>query len=507
MRTWASLVFSTLFIVSPHSNAAPADKTAPAPSRVESHLVRGIRAAALETHVEFLASDALEGRGTPSKGADAAADYIASRFRTCGLEPAGDTGYFQTATFETVTQPAEGLSLSLHADGQSVTVPRGNLAARAPATAGVEVSQAALYLLDPDQLPATATDETRGRVLVADLAGVQEWTPEQRKSRGRAFADPLAVIARAGAVAMIVNRAGSDIASAVELREASPGSSAGAPPVVNVGDDPFRRLVASWKPGPVPSVTVDLAVPASVIEPAALKNVAGVVRGSDPALRNSYVIVSAHYDHLGIRGDRIMPGANDDASGVAAILEIARAVTSARLRPRRSILFLSFFGEELSGLGSRWYATHPLFPPASTVANVNLEQLGRTDDVDGRRVAELFVTGIDYSDVGSALAQAGAKLGVTVTGRDGDRQFERADNVFLARVGIPAHTVGVTYAFPGRHTADDTPERLDYPNFELVTRAVSLGVWALANDDHEPRWNAAVSAAKPYLEARQKAEP
>src|SRR5262249_18763676 len=112
-----------------------------------------------------------------------------------------------------------------------------------------------------------------------------------------------------------------------------------------------------------------------------LRNVVGLLRGSDPALKDSYLIVSAHYDHIGVRptgeGDRINNGANDDGSGTVSVIELASALAGLKQRPRRSIVFITWFGEEKGLVGSRYYGRHPLFPLEKTVAMVNLEQVGR----------------------------------------------------------------------------------------------------------------------------------
>ena len=137
-----------------------------------------------------------------------------------------------------------------------------------------------------------------------------------------------------------------------------------------------------------------LSLVAPVEKPVKLRNVVGLLRGSDPKLKETYVLVTAHYDHLGrwptLEGDQIYNGANDDASGTASVIELAQALATPRLKPRRSVVFLTFFGEESGLLGSRFYAKHPVVPLDKTVVNLNLEQVGRTDDSDGTQVRKRF---------------------------------------------------------------------------------------------------------------------
>ena len=124
--------------------------------------------------------------------------------------------------------------------------------------------------------------------------------------------------------------------------------------------------------------------------PAQLRNVVGILRGSDASLKETCVLVTAHYDHVGVNpnaeGDRIYNGANDDGSGTVSVVELAGALSKLKQRPKRSIIFVTFFGEEEGLFGSRYYAHHPVFPIAQTVADVNLEQIGRTDDSEGPHV-------------------------------------------------------------------------------------------------------------------------
>src|SRR6185295_12174145 len=134
-----------------------------------------------------------------------------------------------------------------------------------------------------------------------------------------------------------------------------------------------------------------LKLPAPVEKPVKVRNVIGLLRGSDPVLKDTYVLVTAHYDHLGMQagnsGDNIFNGANDDGSGTVSVIELAAALTTLKERPKRSLIFMTFFGEEKGLRGSRYYGRHPVFPIEQTVADMNLEQVGRTDSDEGPQVA------------------------------------------------------------------------------------------------------------------------
>ena len=241
-------------------------------------------------------------------------------------------------------------------------------------------------------------------------------------------------------------------------------------------------------------------------------NVVGVLRGSDPVLRDTYVILSSHYDHKGLLpsgDDRIFNGANDDASGVASVLEIANTMAGAPQRPKRSVLFILFCGEEIGLIGSRYYASHPLVPLDRTVAQINMEQMGRTDSPEAPHVNMMNVTGFDYSSVTSALQSAGklAKIAVVKNAEASDAYFRRSDNGPLADAGVPAHTVSVTYEFPDYHKVSDEWPKLDYENMARVDQALALAALEIASDATPPRWNESNKNTRRFVDAAKKLKP
>jgi hypothetical protein len=236
-----------------------------------------------------------------------------------------------------------------------------------------------------------------------------------------------------------------------------------------------------------------------------VRNVIGVLPGSDPSLKDTYVLVTAHYDHLGMKasgeGDRIYNGANDDGSGTVSVIELAGAL--AKYKPKRSIVFMTFYGEERGLVGSRYYGAHPVFPLKSTVAMINLEHMGRTDDLEGPRKRAVSVTGQDFSDVGTLLKVAGQELGVGVEKhpRYSDSFFGRSDNQALADVGIPAHTICTSFEFPDYHAVGDHWEKVDFVNMAAVDRLVALTLMELSDSVKEPRWNEANPKTARYVKA------
>ena len=215
-------------------------------------------------------------------------------------------------------------------------------------------------------------------------------------------------------------------------------------------------------------------------------------------------MVTAHYDHLGQRpsaeSDQTYNGANDDGSGTVSVIELAGALASLEPRPKRSLVFMTFFGEEHGMLGSRYYAKHPLVPLEATVADVNLEQVGRTDSSEGPQLAAASMTGFDYSSLGKTFQRAGQHLGVRVFKHErfSDPYFGASDNIAFAQQGIPAHTLCVAYQYPDYHGVGDHWEKINFANMALVDRVVALGLLMIADDPKSPRWNEANPKARRY---------
>ena len=176
------------------------------------------------------------------------------------------------------------------------------------------------------------------------------------------------------------------------------------------------------------------------------------------------------------------------------------------VRPKRSILFVTFFGEERGLLGSRYYGRHPLVPPQKTIADLNLEQIGRTDASDGPQVKTASITGFDFSELPARFVTLGKLLQVNVykNPESSDRYFARSDNQALADLGIPAHTLCVAFDFPDYHKVTDTWEKIDYQNMALIDRLVAFGMLDLANSAKPPQWSSSYAGAKKYADAARK---
>jgi hypothetical protein len=160
-------------------------------------------------------------------------------------------------------------------------------------------------------------------------------------------------------------------------------------------------------------------------------------------------------------------------------------------------------------LGSRYYVSHPVVPPTATVADINLEQMGRTDDVQGRRLLQFNATGYDYTTITRVFGKAGEDTGIRMVKdeENGDRYFSASDNLPFAEAGIPSTTFSVTYEFPDYHMPGDEWTKLDYENMAAVDRAVALGAWMIAEDPQPPQWNVSNPKVDRYIRARESSKP
>ncbi|HVF89805.1 MAG TPA: M28 family peptidase [Blastocatellia bacterium] len=482
-----------------------------------------ISADSLKGHLSFIASDLLEGRNTPSPGLDIAASYIAAQFRRAGLEPVGDDGYYQTANWLLAERDVKGFDLRFNDSGKviGVDLKRVSLSNAGP----VELSGAGVVKVDfkdPAQVAALRPEQVEGKVVITEIP---DFRTEERSRRAEVlqartvFIDKMSELKAALVLSVDRNNdtgAGAGQARMIDPENGATALSAAGAPLVTVHDPQIVRLHDSMKAGLSP-VTVSARIGGTVERGIKLRNVVGLLRGSDPALKDTYVLVTAHYDHIGVRpfgeGDRINNGANDDGSGTVSVIELASVLSSLKPRPKRSILFMTFFGEEKGLLGSRYYGSHPVFPIEKTVADVNQEQVGRTDDSEGPQVGTAALTGFDYSDVGTIFKAAGELVGVSVYkhARNSDAYFSRSDNQALADQGVPAHTLSVAYAYPDYHSVGDHWEKIDYANMEKINRLIALGLVMIANNREEPKWNESNPSAARYLKAwrelRAKAAP
>jgi peptidase M28-like protein len=247
-------------------------------------------------------------------------------------------------------------------------------------------------------------------------------------------------------------------------------------PLAASTDSTGRRHLSLVTSGELPEATVRAV------------NVVGMVRGADPALRDQAVLIDAHYDHLGIgrpvNGDSIYNGADDDGSGVVAVLGAARAI-AAGPPPKRTVVFLATTGEELGLLGTRWYLEHPVVPLEHMVANLEIEMIGRPDSLAGGP-GKGWLTGFERTTMGPTLAAAG--IPIVPDPHPAQQFFMRSDNIAFARRGIPAQTLSSYGMHADYHTPADEVSRIDGKHLATMVQAVARAARLLA-DGAAPTWN------------------
>ena len=387
-------------------------------------IARSIRA-----HMDYLAGDALAGRGSGTPQEHMAADYVASELRRYGVAPAGENGgYLQHVALEYRSLAAPPV-LSFDSGGQTVRWTSGNeIAVRWLGDASIS---GPLQKLDPHDPKAAV--EAGAVVLLTATDDATAWQQAYEISqRGAALVLILENPSLAGAwsdarrrlpnlpprIKALPKEAGIQEMNMVVVRTAA-----------------FKTLSTLAE-----GTTIRLEAKLNPVQPGETWNTVGTVAGSDPALRDQAVLFSAHLDHLGTKttshGKVIYHGADDDASGVSAVLELARAIASGP-RPRRTVLFAFFGSEERGGLGSTYFREFPPVPLSHIVAALEFEMLGRPDDAIPKH--KLWLSGYERSDLGSELAAHDAPL--VADPHTGEHFFERSDNYPLARKGVVAHTV------------------------------------------------------------------
>jgi hypothetical protein len=496
----------------------------------------GIRAEALAAHIAFLAAPSLEGRGLAGRGLEAGIDYVATSLALAGVTAAGAggamAGYFQPVALREITRPSGQVAFETR---------RGESTDEQVFLSGVDC-------LFPEIRPAVLT----APVVFAGF-GIREQEPARDDYRGLDVKDKIVMIlgglpagpewqtselvARYGAqnvrqrYAARLDLAGSLGARAVLAIEgedfgaqvASPGS--GPAPTYFVPFDgpggqppPLVRLSArageaalvaagltastatSARPSTLPGVTASVRATGEerlVVS----RNVVGVIRGSDAVLRDEAVVIGAHVDHLGRSGDTIYPGADDNASGVAALLEMARAFASSPVKPKRSLVFAFWTGEEEGKLGSGYYVRHPLWPLERTAVYLNLDMIGHPWTMDEIRTlvadtgldqGEAFLAKVKPSefielgvaewapDLAPFLAQAARANGLTLHFDRTDGKNGGSDYRDFARKELPFVRFFGNY-FAGYHEPADGPAALDATQVERMARLAFASAWLMAD--------------------------
>jgi len=489
------------------------------------------------SHVQALANDGMEGRNTGSAGHKRAADYVAAEFKKAGLEPAGDGGGFvQPVKFNTRRIVESQSSLALVRNGQTEPLTLGedaNIGLRMDPAPAVEAPLAFVgYGLS---IPERGIDDFKGVALkgaiVVYISATPKSLPGPLQAHFGSAEERWKMYRSAGAIGTmsIANPKSMDIpwarSTLARLQpsmslgdrgmEEAPGQQiavtvnpAHADKLLAGSGHTFAELIALVDAGkPVPSFMLPARLKATTrVERASVEsqNVAGVLRGSDPRRASEYVVVSAHLDHLGIggavNGDTIYNGAMDNASGVAAILDVAAALHESGAKPARSILFVAVTGEEKGLLGSSYFAAHPTVPRDRIVANVNTDMF-----LPLFPLKTLMVLGLDESDLRQDVRATARGLGIEVQSDPEPQRnrFVRSDQYSFIKFGIPSLAMKVGYepnspeaAIAAKWTAeryhapsDDLDQPIDRSAAAKYVQVVRDLAVRIANRADRPRWN------------------
>lgn len=455
---------------------------------------------ALKGHMYFLASDFLQGRRTGSQGNLIAANYIASQMEAYGLQPLAEDGssYLQYVPFESVTPPQSG-SLTL---GDATFEHQEDLLL----LSGQSVSADAKIVFAGHGWIDEATDHddyqglnVKGAVVIT-LPG-----PPDDKSPQAIFdaqSKKVELAEERGAVALI------EMYRLPYPWAAIKGYLGGENIRLRNPDRPVSKIAYGWL-----NVKQDAPAMKAVLEKKKSKgsiqssgvtrselasyNVAGLIEGSDPELKNEYVVVSAHYDHVGVgkqgggyysEQDSIFNGARDNAFGTISALAAAKALSAQR--PQRSVVILAVTGEELGLLGSRYYVENPLVPLEQTIYNVN------TDGAGYNTTEAISILGAGRTGIDAEIADATGAYGLDVIEDPAPEQglFDRSDNVNFAAKGVPAVTfsAGLT-AFDDEinkyyHQVTDNPNTIDYDYLLAYCQSFSRLARLIANKAELPFW-------------------
>ncbi|WP_295708958.1 M20/M25/M40 family metallo-hydrolase [uncultured Brevundimonas sp.] len=422
-----------------------------------------VKQAWVSAHESFLAGEALQGRGSATRDEAIAAAYMASQFEGFGLTPPpGMTSFFQTTGVTRIT-PSGQADLTVG----DVTVAEGAGLTLLMSSGQSASGTAQIAGADPAALPQAAI------VMVPDMgaASVGAWI-----GAAAAKGVQVLVLRENEALTQRISAAGGKTRTPVALT--TEAATRRSPEVAVVSAEMFDRLAALADA----QATLDLGEVTRTESPTT--NAMGYLQGSDPSA--GVILISAHLDHIGVRPDGVvMYGANDDASGVAAVLELARAMAAAG-QPKRSILFVGYGSEELGLLGSKYFAANPPVPLTDIVANLEIEMIGQQDPKMPAGV--MMMTGFDRSNFGSEMKARGAL--VAPDPYPEQNFFERSDNYQLALQGIVAHTISGWAVTPTYHTPEDTIANLNLPFMTQAIQSLVEPLRWLANSDFRPEWTA-----------------
>lgn len=535
MRTYSVLIFLIVL-----TSIARAQGSYP-----PQQLLDKVRDESIRAHMDFLADDLLEGRGTGTRGYQLAATYVRAQFEGMGLKPAGDPGsYFQNIRFRQLEFVPDQSSITVKQGGLSKTLAMNQdyLMRGDPLRTDVTAEAPLVFVGYGVTAPQFEYDDyagvdVRGKIVVAMYgapasipsapgAHYSSGTVKQQNAAAHGAVGvlliwsgkaeertPFSVLTRffSGKGLRWLDEKGNPSDAEPNLRGYAWISSAAAEPWFAGASKSWKdaqQAARDSKPQAFPltaSATIHTVTRHSEVQS---PNVAAILPGSDPQLKNEYVVFSAHLDHLGIgvpvNGDSIYNGAADNASGTAVMLELARVFSEMPTAPRRSLLFLAVTGEEEGLLGSDYYAHYPTVPISRIAGNVNMDEVSFLYDFK-----DIVALGGEHSSLGGVVADVAQHMGLEVSPDPAPEEvyFVRSDQYSFVKQGVPAIYVGegqkavdpkidggkMQRAWEQTHyhqPNDDMKQPLDF-KATLKSARINFAVgYEIAQQGERPRWNA-----------------
>jgi hypothetical protein len=502
-----------------------------------------ITAAELRDYLTFIASDEMEGRDTPSRGLDTTAKFLAMELSRLGVKPAGDNGtYFQKIAL--VKRTVDPTQTTARLGERTLTYGTDFLTGDMPGTVeGPMVYVGHGWVVKAKNIDAYKGLDVKGKIIVAHDGMPQGVT--RADTRGKSGPDkwesPRTYAARNGAKGVVFVPAYRTLSDweRTHKRDLERGSTwveklprdsqqvvpslTASPSLVEAlfdgekmnGADVFKHAVDRDAVDPF-ELSAKKQLRFTVVsktEALATQNVVGRIDGSDPKLKEEYIAIGAHYDHVGIgtpnaAGDAIYNGADDDGSGTTAVLAIAKAFTEAGAPPKRSILFVWHCGEEKGLWGSDYYTSFPTIPLDRVITQLNIDMIGRTrtatdtkaEDADLTGPDEIYVIGshmmsTELGDLSERVNKSLLNLKFNYKyddPKDPQRFFFRSDHYNYARKGVP-----IIFYFDGvhedYHRPSDSVDKIDFDKMEKVTRTIYATATALTDLPARPRVDKALA--------------
>lgn len=534
-------VFLLIFVVFSSIPATAQTKSKSSKSSAVSTAPRygntdGITAEQMKNYLEFIASDELEGRDTPSRGLDIAAMYIASHLNRWGIKPAGDGGtYFQR--FPLKRNKIDPQNTRLKLNNQSFVYGEDFLSSFNPAAISgsnlVYVGHG--WVLKSKNINPYEGLDVKDKIIVVvnSLPKDVSFSDLKGKPGDDWFSPPLYAQTH-GAKAVIAFGNFSTLANwqAILWGQTDKGNLEFGKPDTTITIPTITaapRLIAAIFQGEKAngSNVYTKAITKDFVEPFALdankkinlsvavksedtysQNVVGILEGSDPVLKNEYVAIGAHYDHVGMNpffngDDKIWNGADDDGSGTVAVLSMAEAFAKGAQRPRRSILFIWHAGEEKGLWGSQYFTDNPTVPIGSIITELNIDMIGRSQirnvEIKERNKElilkdDVYLIGskmmsTELGEISEAVNNSFLKMGFNYRyddPNDPQQFFYRSDHFNYAKKGIP-----IIFYMDGDHEdyhqPSDSVEKIDFEQMEKITRTIFATAWELSNRPTRPK--------------------